>query len=328
MSSVFFGIANRSFHYDRTIGRGEYSGSGVRHGADIAMGANGVIYVPNRSHEWRPDGVRVTMFTIEQEYMGQFSQCGQDDGELYWPSSIALDSNQNVYVADEWQNRISIFDKDGTYLDKWGVPGSGDGEVNKPAGMRFDKDENLYLVDSGNNRVQVFTKEGKFLSKWGEAGNGDGQFDLPWGINFDSNGDVYIADWRNDRIQKFTPGGQYLAQFGSSGSGVGEFNRPTWVAVDKDGDFYVVDWRNDRVQVLTPEGRHITTFTGDADLSKWGSDKLLANPDMIRMRNLVRDLTDEVSFWRPKSIAIDDEGRVIILDGGRDRIQIYQKENY
>ena len=177
------------------------------------------------------------------------------------PPSIALDSSQNVYIADEWLNRISIFDKDGSFLDKWGV-----------------------------------------------AGSGEGQFNLPWGLTIDKTGDIYVADWRNDRIQKFTADGQYLAEFGSSGSGVGEFNRPTGVAVDEDGDIYVADWRNDRVQVLTPDGRHITTFTGDAGISKWGAEKLNANPDMLRMRGLLRDLSEQEKFWRPKAIAVDGEG--------------------
>ena len=328
MASIFFGITTRSFHYDLTIGRSEYSGSGFRHGADLALSPDGSIYVPNRSHEWRPSGVRVTMLNIHQEYTGQFSQFGEGDGDIYWPSSIALDSSQNVYIADEWLNRISIFDKDGSFLDKWGVAGSRDGEIKKPAGIRFDKEDNMYLVDSGNNRVQKFTKDGKFLAKWGEAGTGEGQFNLPWGLTIDKTGDIYVADWRNDRIQKFTADGQYLAEFGSSGSGVGEFNRPTGVAVDKDGDIYVADWRNDRVQVLTPDGRHITTFTGDAGISKWGAEKLNANPDMLRMRGLLRDLSEQEKFWRPKAIAVDGEGRVIILDGGRDRLQIYRKDNY
>ena len=328
MASVFFGIPTRSFHYDRTIGRGEYSGPGFRNHVDLALGPDGRIYVLNRCWEYRPDGVRVTMLNIHEEYIGQFSQFGEGDGDLYWPTSIALDSSQNVYIADEWLNRISIFDKDGSFLDKWGVAGSGDGEIKMPAGIRFDKEDNMYLVDSGNNRVQKFTKDGKFLAKWGEAGTGEGQFNLPWGLTIDKMGDIYVADWRNDRIQKFTADGRYLAEFGSSGSRIGEFNRPTGVAVDKDGDIYVADWRNDRVQVLTPDGRHITTFTGNAGISKWGAEKLNANPDMLRMRGLLRDFTEELRLWRPKAIAIDGEGRVIILDGCRDRLQVYQKANY
>ena len=111
------------------------------------------MYLPNRCWEYRPDGVRVIMLTIEEDFIGQFSQFGEGDGDLFWPSSIALDGDQNVYIADDWLNRVSIFDKDGTYLDKWGVRGSGDGQIYKPSGMKFDGEDSLYLVDSGNNRV-------------------------------------------------------------------------------------------------------------------------------------------------------------------------------
>ena len=328
MASVFFGIATRSFHYDRTIGRQEGVGSGFLCATDLALSPEGGIYVLNRGREGNPLSVRVTIMTFNEDFKGQFSQTGEGDSELVWPTSIALDSEQNVYVTDEWLNRVSIFDKDGQYLDKWGVPGSADGEINKPSGIRFDREGNLYLVDSANNRVQVFTKEGKFLAKWGESGTGEGQFNLPWGLAIDNRGDVYVADWRNDRIQKFSPDGRFLAEFGSSGSGVGEFNRPAGVAVDKDGDIYVADWLNDRVQVLTPEGKHITTFIGDAGLSRLGAEKLASNPDHIRMRSLIRDWTPELRFWAPKAVAIDDEGKVVIVDGNRSRLQVYQKDNY
>ena len=327
MATVFFGIANRSFVYDRTLGRQEFSGAGFRAPSDLALGPNGTIYVVNRSWEYRPDGVRVTVLNIEEELLGEFSRRGEGDGELYWPSSIAVDSSQNVYVADDWLNRISVFDKDGEFLSKWGTGGSGDGQISKPCGLTFDSDDNLLVADAGNNRVQKFSKDGKLLAKWGEAGSSQGQINVPWGLTIDSRGDVYVADWRNDRIQKFTPDGKFLAEYGSSGNGPGQFNRPSDVAVDKDGDIYVCDWGNDRVQVITPEGKHVTTFTGDAGLSKWGREKLAANPDMIRQRNLMRDSSAERAFWRPKAVEVDDAGRILILDGYRGRIQVYRKED-
>jgi DNA-binding beta-propeller fold protein YncE len=315
---------------------------------DLALGPNGLIYVVNRGSEYRPDGVRIGVMTMDEEYVTDFSRFGSGDGELTWPTCIALDSDQNVYVTDEALNRISIFDKDGEFLSKWGVPGRGDGEFNKPSGIKIDKEDNVYVVDSANHRVQKFTKDGRFLANWGTQGNGEGQFNLPWGIAIDSKGDIYVADWRNNRIQAFTADGQFQAEFGSSG-GVqpvffastaaagelnptqgrpGEFNRPTAVAVDKEGDIYVADWGNDQVQVLTPDGRYITTFSGEANLSKWGQEQLNANPDMIRQRGLMRDMSPEKHFWRPKAIVIDDEGRIVILDSNRNRLQVYKKGNY
>lgn len=328
MSAVFFGITDRLFHYERTVCRFEFSGTGINGAADLALASEGRIYVLNRGWEYRPISVRITLLTEDEDFISQFAGPGEGNGEFVWPTSIALDKSENVYVTDEWLNRVTIFDKDGNFLDKWGVAGSGDGKLNKPSGIDFDSEENLYLVDSGNGRVQKFTKDGKFLGKWGEEGNSEGQLSLPWGITVDNRGDVYVADWRNDRIQKFAADGEFLAEFGSSGNGVGQFNRPTGVAVDKYGDIYVADWGNNRVQALTAEGQHITTFTGQAGFSKWAAEKMNSNPDMLRQHNLVRDLEPSGRFWRPKAIEIDEQGRIWMLDSYRSRIQVYQRENY
>ena len=119
-----------------------------------------------------------------------------------------------------------------------------------------------------------------------------------------------------------------LASFGQSGSGVGQFNRPSGVCVDQDGEIYVADRQNDRVQVLAPSGRFITSFTGDHQLSKWGKEKLLSNPDMIRQRALAiaQDHgTYEKSFAHPCAVKVDDQYRIAVLDSTRGRIQVYTK---
>jgi len=151
--------------------------------------------------------------------------------------------------------------------------------------------------------------------------------DMPWGIALDRDGLVYVADWRNDRIQQFTAQGEWQATFGRSGSGVGEFNRPSGVGVDRDGDIYVADWLNNRVQVLAPDGRFITSLTGDYALSQWGKDKLLSNPDMIRQRALAvaHNPNFEKAFSHPCAVKVDQEGRVVVVDNTRGRLQVYRK---
>ena len=57
------------------------------------------------------------------------------DAQLIWPVGIALDRQNNIYVTDEWLNRVSIFDKDGSLLGLWGSSGDGDGEFNGPSGI-------------------------------------------------------------------------------------------------------------------------------------------------------------------------------------------------
>ena len=280
----------------------------------------------NRSYEYRPDGKRITICTVGEDYIGEFARgvttAGETeestaDGSLIWPTAVALDGEGNVYVADEWLNRISIFTKDGDWIGKWGTPGAGDGEINRPSGLAFDKDDNLYVIDSQNHRIQKLTKDGRFLEKWGRPGTGDGEFNMPWGIDIDGNSNVYVADWRNDRIQKFTSDGQFLMSLGTPGKGGGEFHRPTDVAVDKDGIIYVTDWGNERVQVFGPDGSFITQLTGDGDISKWGQEKLDANPEMWREREIAQGLERERLFWGPIAIETDDEGRIFVVESAR-----------
>ena len=283
-------ISHINVQYTKTIGRGEQFGPGFTYPTYVARGKEGIMYVLCRGTEFRPEGVRVVVCTTDEEYISVFARGidyqgphahNMDDGSLVWPTSIALDSQENLFISDEWLNRISSFSKDGDFLGKWEErTGSGDGELDRPSGMAFDADDNLYIVDSGNHRVQKFNKDGKYLAQFGTYGSGDGQFDMPWGITIDGAGDIYIADWRNDRIQKFSPDGKFLMKFGSSGSGEGEFDRPTGVAVDQDGVIYVSDWLNNRLQIFDETGKFIDLKTGEAGLSKWGKDKLDANPEM------------------------------------------------
>ncbi len=330
-------ISHINVQYTKTIGRGEQFGPGFTYPVDVARGKEGIMYVLCRSSEFRPEGVRVVVCTTDEEYISVFARGidyqgphahNMDDGSLVWPTSIALDSQENLFISDEWLNRISSFSKDGDFLGKWEErTGSGDGELDRPSGMAFDADENLYIVDSGNHRVQKFNKDGKYLAQFGTYGSGDGQFNMPWGITIDEAGDIYIADWRNDRIQKFGPDGKFLMKFGSSGSGEGEFDRPTDVAVDQDGVIYVADWLNNRLQIFDETGKFIDLKTGEAGLSKWGKDKLDANPEMYGERDRAQGLEREKDFWGPTGVTVDNEGNIFVPESARNRIQVYKSQS-
>lgn len=320
--------------YSHTIGRAEFSGPGFRAPVGIARGEDDQLYVLSRSYEVRPDGKRVTLCTVGEDYITEFgrgvsaSQAHADaaDGAFMWPTAIALDRAGNVYVSDEWYHRISIFTKDGNWIGKWGTPGDGDGELNRPSGLAFDRDDHLCVVDSQNHRIQKFGKDGTFLAKWGTVGNGEGEFNMPWGIAIDTAGDVYVTDWRNDRVQKFTATGHFLMSFGTAGTGEGEFNRPTGIAVDRDGMIYVADWRNERLQVFDADGSFIMQLAGEATISKWGKEKLDANAEMWQQRARAQELEREKRFWGPIAVAVDAENRIFVAETARSRIQVYRKQ--
>ena len=332
------------YTYSHTIGLYALLGRGFNNPVDMAFGKDGVIYVLNRAGPEvasRLPYKRISMCTVDEQYLGEFSSGGVDDGQIMWPSSIATDRDGNVYVSDEALQRVTIFDSRGRYLDKWGVKGRADGEFNRPSGIAFDPDDNLLVTDSLNCRVQRYTREGRFLESWGRPGRAAGEFNLPWGIHVDSDGNVLVADWRNDRVQRFDAGGSHIATYGVSGDADGEFNRPAGVAEDMDGNIIVADWGNERVQALRPDGRFLLSLRGESGISKWGQEYFDANAHELRERDKSdmepalgpmalgssreESANIEKLFWGPTAVKVDDEGRLFVVESCRFRIQVYQR---
>ena len=353
-------VQGRIFNYDYCIGGAGLAGKGFFLPSDFALGSDGSLYVLSKSEEF-VSAAGITKCTVDAEFVWETRGDDFVRGRGPFPTAIAVDSVENVYVADEFKNQVYVFDRDGTPLGDWrpSKPGndraskriltaqntagegvsfdlylkkvgardtSSDGELNGPMGLAFDKDDQLYISDSYNHRVQVFTKDGTFLRKWGTYGAGEGELNLPWGITVDKEGDVYVADWKNSRVQKFSPDGEFLAAFGGPGSGDGELHRPSGVAVDKDGDVYVADWGRDCLHIYESDGAHLVTFTGDAEQpSAWAQARLDTDLDRQRARKRA-DLSREKYFYRPVAVQVDDEGRIMVLETRLNRIQVYVKE--
>ena len=336
-------------HYSHTLGFMANQGRGFNNPVDLAIDSRGVLHVLNRAG---PEvGVRIaykriTRCTTDEEYLGEYCTGGTGDGNLWWPSSLAFDSEDRLYVADEALNRVSIFDSEGRFLRKWGASGALEGQFNRPSFIAFDSEDNLLLADSLNHRIQKYTRDGIFLGQWGSFGTVEGEFNMPWGLALDESGNVYVSDWRNDRIQKFDPSGNFLACLGASGNYGGQFNRPAGLAVDRSGNIIVADWGNERVQILDPAGECLGILRGESRDSLWAQDYFTVNPDEASARQSAdleprfearpeydshrgyeweRSANVEKLFWGPTSIKIGADGLIYVVDSLRHRIQIYRQ---
>ncbi len=353
-------VQGRIFNYGYCLGGTGLAGEAFFYPSSFALGADSALYVLNKGEEF-VSCAGITKLNLDSEFIWESRGDDFAKGRGPFPSAIAVDSGENIYVADEFKNQIYVFDSEGNPLGDW-RPGqteddrasnlvypapntagdgitfdlilkkegardtSGDGELNGPMGLAFDRDDRMYVSDSCNHRVQVFTREGEFLGKWGSLGSGEGKFNLPWGITVDKEGCVYVADWKNSRVQKFSSSGEYMAVFGGSESGEGQLQRPSGVAVDKDGDVYVADWGAHCLKIYGPDGGHMLTLHGDADrLPPWQQSKVNANVNTLRARQRA-DLTQEKLFRRPVSVQVDDDGRIIVLETVSNRLQVYVKE--
>src|SRR5262245_50769585 len=64
MSTHFFGLKDWTFSYSHSVGRNEFAGTGFRNPVDLALGADDVVYVINRSYEYRVDGIHVSVVML------------------------------------------------------------------------------------------------------------------------------------------------------------------------------------------------------------------------------------------------------------------------
>ena len=338
-------VAGRTFDYSHNIGRGAQTGMGFNTPVALTIGSDGVVFVANRGSEtisnvgWNRTGVgqRISRVTLgdtggEEEYLGEFSRYGNNDGQVIWPAGIVSDNEGSVYVADEWLNRVSVFDTDGNFQRHFAIVQPGDPEINGSCGIAISADQTLFVTDGRSHQVRKFSTSGQFLGSFGSQGSGEGEFESPWGITIDKDGYVYVADSGNHRVQKLAQDGAFVAQFGRHGNKRGEINYPSDVAVDPEGDVYVCDWSENRwnkgrVHIFAADGKFLTSLVGDAQqLSKWADMTVAANDDYQKRRREVRTTEPEWTFAQPTAIEYDTENnRLIVVDTQRSRLQIYNK---
>jgi DNA-binding beta-propeller fold protein YncE len=331
MTTTTFGLK-----YVTNVGfAADFGGRGFQLPSSMAIRADGVIFVVSRGKSSTKNSNGIQMVTKDHDFLGQIGTYGAGLGGMMWPTSVVLDGDENLYLADEYFNKVTKYDREGNPITEWGTKGSGDGQFNQPSGLLI-QDQLIYLVDSRNNRIQMYSLDGEFQGQWGSGGDGEGEFNLPWGISDDSEGNIYLADWRNDRIQKFDSNGNYISAIGGGKTSV--LDRPSDVAVDPDGNIYVTDWGSQRLLVLDQSGSILETKRGEADLNPWSVEYLSSQDDERKARESFvpvyqADTEDpsEVSarmepyFWDPVAVELDQDGTVYVLETGRHRFQVFER---
>jgi DNA-binding beta-propeller fold protein YncE len=147
-------------------------------------------YGNSRVHKFAPDGRPVL----------SWGEPGIDPGQFIRPHNVAIDQDDNIYIADRENHRIQVFDANGKFLSMWN-------NIHRPDGICLDNEGHLFIgelngmsgVDDApglGHRVSVYTLEGTLVTRFGDPqeGEGPGQFIAPHGVAVDSRGDLYVGD--------------------------------------------------------------------------------------------------------------------------------------
>jgi sugar lactone lactonase YvrE len=199
------------------------------------------------------------------------------------PNGIALDANNNLYVANDGNNTISKFDPTGKYI---GVFATG---LNQPAAIAFDPYGNLFVVNGGASTILKITPAGT-QSVFVSSGLSN-----PQGLAFDTSGNLYVSDQGSNSIKKITPAGA-ISTFYSDGSYT-ILSQVEGLAFDTSGNLYVASYRNNAIEKITPAG--VATLFAN-------------NPSPASDPNDPNNPTNPEGLYNPIGLAFDSSGDLFV----------------
>lgn len=248
--------------------------------------------------------------------------------ELNNPSGIFVDAQEDILIADSWNNAIREVTNGviSTVAGNGNAGFSGDGgsavacELSDPFGVSVDSAGNLLIGDALNNRVRevsggtIRTIAGNgFIGYSGDGGPAtNAQFSFPFGLTVgvasDRAGDIFVADSGASVVRETvasTGNIQTVAgdgDFGFSGDGGpatdAVLNSPGGVALDSSADIFIADSGNNVIREISASSGIIQTVAGNGTAGYTGD----GGP------------ASAATLDQPSAIALDSAGDLLIAD--------------
>lgn len=249
--------------------------AGIFHPVAIAIDKQNNLYVSDLSNHI----LKITPSAVLTILAGSLEgKNGSDNGKgtaatFYTPDGLAVDANNNIYVADDNNNVIRKITPDGqvsTFAGS-GVQGKTDGtgtaaQFMLPLSLTIDASGNLYVGEGGNNDIRKITPAGVVTTI---AGNGvqvlkngnalQASFNYPDGLAIDAMGNLYISDSNNNVIRELSSSGD-VTTFAGSGALVGitngaaatsSFDTPKGITFNSAGDMFIADFGNNVIRKIS-----------------------------------------------------------------------------
>ncbi len=250
--------------------------------------------------------------------------------ELNKPTSIAIDTDGNLYTGTIGDYRIRKISKEGIITTIAGTGSLGYGSDNIPATAcdlygpymgAVDKMGNIIFTDRGNYRVCKINTAGIITTICGngtDIHSGDNgpataaTLKDPAFTSISSLGDIFIPEDYGYCIRKIDAAG-IITTFagtgiiGNDGDGgaatAARFTLPNGVAFDDTGNVYIADYQAGVVRKVSPTGI-ISTLAGNGVVGYSGDGGPAIKAQIM-----------------PNAVAVDNNGYLYIADSDNDRIR-------
>jgi uncharacterized protein (TIGR03437 family) len=213
--------------------------------------------------------------------------------QLNTPQGLAVDSQGNLYIADQVNNRVRMVTPQGVISTL-----AGNGKLGQP----------------------------RFLGDGGLATSAN--LNLPGGVAVDHSGNVYIADTGDNSIRKVTNGIINTIAGNGFGGDVGDtllasgsvLLQPEDVFVDGSGNVYIADTGNAAVREITASTGIINFIAGACTITSTGTDTNTGETCAIGFAG-DGGLANEGGLVEPFAVVVDSTGNVYIAEPTDGRIR-------
>ena len=308
--------------------------------AGIAADTNGNLYIADSYNKTIRKLTNLGTNWMSSIFAGlpgaQGSADGTNSGARFGsPVGVAVDTSNDVYVADVNNNNIRKITISGTndiVTTFAGIaPGSADGPGQaarfwNPTGAAVDGSGNIFVADLYNSTVRRITAGGEVSTIAGLAGsigsndgtNSNARFYDPLDVALDKAGNVYVTDVFNNTIRKIALTGTNWVVSTIAGKdefhpgemdGIGTnalFYQPTGIAVDANTNLYVTDNNGETIRKITWVG------------TNWAVTTIAGFPMTIGNSN---GLGTNALFFSPHGIAVDAATNLYVADTVNDTIR-------
>lgn len=279
---------------------GEALKAKFNHPRGVAVDSKGSIFVSDTGNNMirKISGGKVVTFSGSNKGAGYADGTGSKV-QFNTPSGMAIDMDDNIYVADTLNHVIRKITSKGvvtTYTGKnAAIGGFKDGPIadalfNEPSDVKIDKNGIIYVLDCGNQLVrkiendQVTTYAGvreSVAADTGYAAGGflDGQsskakFNFPKAMDIAEDGTIFIADTWNHRIRAIQANGSVTTVAGTGVPGKKDdplpqtmFNGPMGMLYNS-GALYISDTWNQCVRAMKIDLKKISNTMDRSELIK------------------------------------------------------------
>ena len=254
------------------------------------------------------------------------------DIAMSYPSGLAIDSLDNVYVSDRQNNRVRKLTPQGTMVTVAGGGGMCQANATQakqaclysPYGVAIDRKGNLFIADRNNGLVRKVTPQGTIATV---AGGGPAAYPLsdggraidaslttPVGVTEDKAGNLFIAEDGTSHVRKVDTNGIITTFAGLANSSgyngddvpatQAKLYFPVSVYSSPQGNLYIVDSYNQRIRKVDTAG-NITTVAGSGEMG-YSADSVEAI---------------SASLYFPQAVFVDRHGDLIIADKFNQRVR-------